>query len=140
MQHNSAFKWVFYICEDGHITPIYNTRDGRIPEDVACLYCHKRAYDSKEYKKPTSKLKHKDLFFRDGTKKEARTLIMQYESEHLDGIKEPLTTEEADLLLESGLIPMFEDGWPIIDMYLNMDEEPVPESMKKLLQGAHIQL
>lgn len=84
--YNSAFCWMLYKCEHGHIMQIYNSRDGLVVDEILCPICGKgRAFSlgKAHYKYcPGYRLAHTDIYFRDITKQDYDEMIKRYPNKY----------------------------------------------------------
>lgn len=125
--HGEAFHLMHYQCNKGHLTMIWNSRDGVTPFMLACPVkdCGEDAQHvhwKLDRYNPAHVLKHGDFFFRDGRPEEARAILRaRLKSLRRHGDKydycfrspdgQPLTDEQI-IERDLGESHEFKAGWP----------------------------
>jgi len=125
--HAEAYHHMQYACSEGHVTWIWNSRDGLTPFMVQCLCpgCeeisqHVRWQEDRE--DPTYQLQPGDWYFRNGTMEDAeRVLRYRLEGRPLDVefLVEMGATSVDDLIQKLLQYPHgeFQPGWPYLDQF-----------------------
>ncbi len=126
--HVEAYHHMQYACKEGHMTWIWNSRDGVTPFMVQCLRpdCeeisqHVRWNEDRE--EPTYQLQPGDWYFRNGTEKDAER-ILRYRFEGMpldvDRLAKYGARSVEDFIRKLIADPdgEFEPGWPYLEQFV----------------------